>query len=418
VALNDGKQNAIQFSFRKGDNNFIERGLVFVRINNRYQKGISGNVAFVIVNSGVASEEHTEGMYMKAASMKEDGGSWFTAPGETEKPDAWGRASITLRNIRIKDLNFVNSDGTTLSLIKNSPPTRSENGPTTSRNDGSREVAVTKPIEKGKHQYPWSPWVNLNDGKQNAIQFSFRKGDNNFIERGMVFVRIYNRYQQPISGNISFVILNQGVTSKDQSEGVHMKAATLKEDGGSWYLAPGETEKPADWGRAAISLRNIRMIGLSFVDGDNGGPKFASEKRSEGQKPVAASKPVNQNPPSDVPDQNGRAAAPRSGSYQNNAAVNRSPSASSEAETDRQILELTERMTAAMERIDPSNPDRALSDIKNIIRQIARVLGQSGNGDRMTAELSQLLNSIANSDDLGVIMRNLQRLMELLERNP
>ena len=42
----------------------------------------------------------------------------------------------------------------------------------------------------GGHQYPWTSWMQLNDGYQNALQLSSRKGDNDFIERGMEFVRL------------------------------------------------------------------------------------------------------------------------------------------------------------------------------------------------------------------------------------
>lgn len=111
------------------------------------------------------------------------------------------------------------------------------------------------------HQYPWSEWVTVNDGKSNGIQFAFRKGDNNFIERGMVFVRIYNRYKTTVSGDVMFIIVNNttGAESREQDEVFYMKAESLKEDGGSWFLVPGNNEKPDVWGRASLSLRGIRI---------------------------------------------------------------------------------------------------------------------------------------------------------------
>lgn len=121
-------------------------------------------------------------------------------------------------------------------------------------------------ISKTEHQYQWSNWLTLNDGKSNGIQFAFRKGDNNFVERGMVFVRLYNRYRSTISGDVTFVIVNNttGAESSTQSEPFYMKAESLKESGGSWFLVPGNNENPDIWARTSISLREIRVKGLRF----------------------------------------------------------------------------------------------------------------------------------------------------------
>jgi hypothetical protein len=116
------------------------------------------------------------------------------------------------------------------------------------------------------HQYQWTDWITLNDGKQNGIQFSFRKGDNDFIERGMVFLRFYNRYRSKVYGNIVFDIINNtsGAQSENNNEDFSMGAESLREDGGSWFTAPGDSTDPNVWGRTSISLRNIRVTRITF----------------------------------------------------------------------------------------------------------------------------------------------------------
>ena len=124
-------------------------------------------------------------------------------------------------------------------------------------------IGLFEPI----HQYSWSEWLTLNDGKQNGIQFSFRKGDNNFIERGMVFLRFYNRYRSPVNGNIVFNIINNasGAQSESQNEGFTMEAESLQEEEGSWFIVPGDNDDPNVWGRTSVGLRNIRVTRLSFT---------------------------------------------------------------------------------------------------------------------------------------------------------
>lgn len=128
--------------------------------------------------------------------------------------------------------------------------------------------AINPLAAQKRHQYSWSEWTTLNDGKSNGIQFSFRKGDNDFIERGMIFVRFYNRYRQSVNGEVSFDIVNTSTGQvKTANEGFDLKAETLGEDEGSWDTVPGDNENPQRWAALGISLRNIRVKRLLLEDG-------------------------------------------------------------------------------------------------------------------------------------------------------
>lgn len=129
---------------------------------------------------------------------------------------------------------------------------------------GSFRAAEKNVFTSLSHQYQWSSWLTLNDGKSNGVQFAFRKGDNNFIERGMIFVRIYNRYRSTISGDVTFVIVNTstGAESGTRAEPFYMKPESLKESGGSWFTVPGNNESPDGWARTSINLRDIRVKNL------------------------------------------------------------------------------------------------------------------------------------------------------------
>lgn len=117
-------------------------------------------------------------------------------------------------------------------------------------------------LSEGKERnYKWSEWNSLNVGHVKGPRISFRKGDNNFAERGMVFLRIDNRSSSTLSGEFSFIIANNtnGAVSKIRSESFNMRPASLVDDTSMWFLAPGNNENPNEWDRASIAIRDIRL---------------------------------------------------------------------------------------------------------------------------------------------------------------
>lgn len=125
----------------------------------------------------------------------------------------------------------------------------------------------TSTSAEAAHRSPWSQWGPVNDAHLNAIDFSIRKGDNNFVERGMIFVRIRNRYTQNASGEISFDLVNGGTGDVHSStQGFDLKPGQVDENQGNWFILPGVKDGADAWSAAEGSVRNVQMKYLRLPD--------------------------------------------------------------------------------------------------------------------------------------------------------
>lgn len=144
--------------------------------------------------------------------------------------------------------------------------------PTTSSTQGLQSVSAFDGRSDfksgGQHQFEWSGWHAMSFGQAKGLRISFRKGDNSFAERGMVFVRIDNRSNSTANGEYSFVIVNNtnGAVSKARSDGFAIRPGSLAEESSMWFLAPGNNENPNEWERASIAIRDIRLTMLEHLE--------------------------------------------------------------------------------------------------------------------------------------------------------
>jgi hypothetical protein len=117
------------------------------------------------------------------------------------------------------------------------------------------------------HQYPWSGMATISDGQRNGVEIGFRKGDNNFIERGMIFLRIYNRYQSKVAGTIYFDVVYDNTGQRGTNNTfIAMDPQSWDEDEGRWFSVPGIGTGANQWDQARVHLENISLQGIQFPD--------------------------------------------------------------------------------------------------------------------------------------------------------
>ena len=108
----DNKLGGTQMSFRKGDNDFVERGKVFLRFYNRYQKEAWGNVVFEVVNLQTgATAPYNADFQAKANASDESPGLYYSVPGYQEDAKAWASLRVAVNGIRIKRLLLRDDEG-------------------------------------------------------------------------------------------------------------------------------------------------------------------------------------------------------------------------------------------------------------------------------------------------------------------
>ena len=120
------------------------------------------------------------------------------------------------------------------------------------------------------HQYPWSPWIQTDDGHSNGVYLRFRKGDNSFHDKPNIFYQVNNRYNKKAQGEITFDVVNINTgTSRPSAAYFDQGPETQRgDDDGSWCPIPDAPTGVKQWDGLRVELRNVRMKVLRLPDPD------------------------------------------------------------------------------------------------------------------------------------------------------
>lgn len=115
----------------------------------------------------------------------------------------------------------------------------------------------------------WSNWVYIPDNQDNGIDFAMRKGANNFVERGMVFLRFRNRYRIKVYVSVKFDVVNLDTNErKTQSQSLFLDPGEVNEDPGMWFAVPGSTADANDWAKLRMTIQGMQFKQLKMEASD------------------------------------------------------------------------------------------------------------------------------------------------------
>lgn|GEM_PF-2633844 len=111
--------------------------------------------------------------------------------------------------------------------------------------------------------------IDVLDKRQNGVQLQYRKGNNDFEERGLVFIRLKNRYSVRVIISCKFDIYDPqtggSITHKHDCE---LFPDQLKEDYGAFFVVPKAGDKyldPKAWGSARFVVQHVEMFKLRMA---------------------------------------------------------------------------------------------------------------------------------------------------------
>lgn len=121
-----------------------------------------------------------------------------------------------------------------------------------------------------KHQYIWEGPVPVKDFvRQNGVELHYRKGGNNFQERGFVFLKVHNRYKVKVIVSYKFEILDlhtgKTITHKQDDA---LTALEVREDGGAFYNVPDSSDRylgAKNWDPARFAVQNAEITRMSMA---------------------------------------------------------------------------------------------------------------------------------------------------------
>jgi hypothetical protein len=90
-------------------------------------------------------------------------------------------------------------------------------------------------------QSQWGPWIPINDGNQNRVLISFRKGHNCDGSACVYYWRFQNQYPNSVSLDCQLLITNdKGRQTKGYCAAGTLPPGQIKTDGGWWTSSTAE----------------------------------------------------------------------------------------------------------------------------------------------------------------------------------